>query len=217
MDTDNNSYLAPSKVINSDHPIVKAFARENTGNAKGPRELAVNFYYAIRDEIRYFPFDLDISVKGLMASTTVENGHGWCVNKAALLAACCRTSGIPARIGFADVKNHLFDAKMKRYMLNKDIFYWHGYASIYIDGVWIKATPVFNIELCKRFRLKPLEFDGRNDALYHPFDENGNRYMTYLNYRGEFADVPVDQILNKFRKEYSKLIFKKEPDNDKDF
>jgi transglutaminase-like putative cysteine protease len=217
MDTDKNPYLAPAKVINSDHPTVKAFARKHAGNASEPRELAVNFFYAIRDGIRYFPYAVDISVTGLRASTTVKNGHGWCVTKSALLAACCRASGIPARIGFADVKNHMTNARLKQKMLNKDIFYWHGYASIYIDGVWVKATPVFNLELCKRFRLKPLEFDGQNDALYHPFDEDGNQHMTYLNHRGEFTDVPVNRILNKFKKEYSEHLFKKDPDDNEDF
>ena len=206
---DINQYLTPSKVINSDHPAVKSFAKENSGDATGPRELAVNFFYAIRDGIRYLPYNVDVSVKGLKASTTIKNGHGWCVSKSALLAACCRVYGIPARVGFADVKNHIANARLKSYMLNKDIFYWHGYASIYIDGLWIRATPVFNLELCRRFKFKPLEFDGRKDALYHPFDEYGNRHMEYVNYRGEFTDVPVDKIMNKFRKEYSELLFKK--------
>jgi hypothetical protein len=89
-----------------------------------------------------------------------------------------------------------------REAMKTDVFYWHGYTAIYLDGIWIKATPAFNIELCERFRIQPLDFDGRNDAIYHPFDLNGNRHMEYLQYRSEFTDVPIDQIIKTFQREY---------------
>ena len=89
-----------------------------------------------------------------------------------------------------------------REAMKTDVFYWHGYTVIYLDGVWVKATPAFNIELCERFRIQPLDFDGRSDAIYHPFDLNGNRHMEYLQYRGEFTDVPIDQIIETFQREY---------------
>jgi hypothetical protein len=74
-----------------------------------------------------------------------------------------------------------------------------------LGEAWVKATPAFNVELCERFRLKPLDFDGRSDALYHPFDLQGNRHMEYVRYRGEFADVPMDLIAETFRREYPSL------------
>ena len=55
----------------------------------------------------------------------------------------------------------------------------------------------------KRFRLKPLDFDGLKDSIYHPFDLEGNKHMEYVRYRGEFADVPIDQIIDTFRREYA--------------
>ena len=103
--------------------------------------------------------------------------------KATLLAAACRAIGIPARVGFADVRNHLSTARMREVM-QTDVFYWHGYAVLLLDGAWRKATPAFNRELCERFDLLPLEFDGRADSLYHPFDRQGHRHMEYLADRG---------------------------------
>ena len=194
-------YLRPTQFINFDDPSVAAFADETAGQSEDPVIRAVNLYYAVRDGIRYDPYAIDLSVEGLKASTTLKNGRGWCVAKAILLAAGCRHQKIPARIGFADVKNHLSTERLRQQM-QTDIFYWHGYTSIYLNGQWLKATPAFNIELCEKFSLKPLEFDGRSDSIYHPFDLKGNRHMEYVRHRGEYADVPLEAIIETFQREY---------------
>ncbi|MBW2600225.1 MAG: transglutaminase family protein [Deltaproteobacteria bacterium] len=191
-----------SPTVDSDNPAVAKFARENSGDSTDPRKQAISIYYAVRDCIRYDPYVLDLSIDGLRASATLRAGRGWCVTKAILLAACCRSLGIPARLGFADIRNHLTTARMREAM-KTDIFFWHGYTAIYLDGVWVKATPAFNVELCERFRIKPLDFDGRHDSIYHPFDLEGNKHIEYLRYRGEFTDVPLDQMLETFRREYT--------------
>jgi transglutaminase-like putative cysteine protease len=163
----------------------------------------------VRDGIRYDPHTIELSDEGLRASTTLASGRAWCVPKAVLLAACCRAAGIPARLGFADVRNHLSTARMRERM-KTDLFFWHAYTSIRLGGVWVKATPAFNIGLCERLGLKPLDFDGRQDALFQPFDSAGNRQMEYVRYRGEFADVPISQIVATFRREYGALPSAKE-------
>jgi hypothetical protein len=86
--------------------------------------------------------------------------------------------------------------------MKTDVFFWHGYTSIFLDGRWVKATPAFNIELCEKFRFKPLEFDGCSDSIYHPFDLDGKQHMEYLRYRGEFADVPLKDMMETFQREY---------------
>ncbi|HEX5066288.1 MAG TPA: transglutaminase family protein, partial [Myxococcota bacterium] len=84
-------------------------------------------------------------------------------------------------------------------------FYWHGYTSVYLEGRWVKATSAFNIELCQKFGLLPLEFDGRHDSLYHAFDREGRRHMEYVRERGEFDDAPLEAMLETFRREYPKM------------
>jgi len=197
-----NPYLQPTQFIDYDNPEVLAFAKEKAGRIAEPTTQAVKLYYAVRDGIRYDPYAIDLTTEGMRASNTLAKMRGWCVAKAILLSACCRVNGIPARLGFADVKNHL-STKRLRQQMQTDIFYWHGYTSIYLNGEWIKATPAFNIALCEKFSLKPLEFDGKNDSVYHPFDLKGNRHMEYISYRGEFADVPLDEIIETFRREYA--------------
>jgi len=188
--------LAPTALIDSDHPAVQAFAHQHD-RGDDVRQRAVALTLAVRDGFRYDPYRIDLSTQGMRASTVIEQGFGWCVPKAALLAAVCRAAGIPARVGYADVRNHLSTERMRQSM-QTDLYIWHGYADLWIDGAWVKATPAFNIELCQRFGLLPLDFDGRSDSIYHPFDRAGNRHMEYVNQRGVFDDMPLAQIVADF-------------------
>ena len=196
-------YLSAGRYVDSAHPLVVAFAEKHVkGNDE--RERAISLYYAVRDEIRYNPF-LDFSDPEVFrASAVLEAGEGFCVGKASLLAACARAAGIEARLGFADVKNHLTTPRLAETM-GSDLFIYHGYTDLRIDGRWVKATPAFNLALCTRFRVKPLEFDGRADSIFHPFDQDDRRHMEYLRDRGVHADVPVDEIQREFRAAYPKF------------
>ncbi len=193
--------LAPTSMVDSEHAAIRAYALQHSAAHNDDRSRAVALYYAIRDGIRYDPYGLDLSEHGLRASTTLAAGRGWCVPKAVLLAALCRAIGIPAALGYADVRNHLSTERMRQQM-QTDVFYWHGYTAILLDGRWVKATPAFNIELCDKFRIRALEFDGREDSIYHPLDLDGRQHMEYLAYRGEFAEVPLAQMSADFRKHY---------------
>jgi len=202
MSEDLQSLTRATPTIESDHPDVIGFARGHSHGTQSEIEAAVRLYYAVRDGFRYDPYGAVITVEGLRASTTLEAGRGWCVAKSVLLAACYRSLGIPARLGFADVRNHLSTANLRAAMAT-DIFYWHGYTSVHLEGRWVKATPAFNIELCEKFGFLPLEFDGRNDSLYHPFDREGNKHMEYVTDRGEYADAPIDAMIATFREKHA--------------
>jgi transglutaminase-like putative cysteine protease len=198
-----NPYLAPARYIDSGHPAVVAFVREYA-RGENPRERAIALYYAVRDRIRYNPF-LDFSDDATFrASACLEAGEGFCVGKAALFAACARADGIPARVGFADVKNHLTTPTLRERM-GTDLFVYHGYTEVELEGRWVKATPAFNLALCERFKVKPLEFNGREDSIFHPFDADNRRHMEYLRVRGSHADVPAAEIMAAFREAYPVL------------
>ena len=197
-------YLQPGNFVDSTHPAVQAFSAEHARGADA-REKAVSLYYAVRDRIRYNPFQNFMVDEAYRASACLERNVGWCVSKAALLAACARAAGIPARVGFADVKNHLTTPELTAKM-GTDLFVFHGYTELYLDGKWVKATPAFNLSLCTKFRVKPLEFDGREDSIFHPFDEDNRRHMEYVRDRGAFADVPAEDIKRVFRETYPELF-----------
>jgi len=193
--------LRPTSFIDSDSPSIAAFAKQSIGDAKGDVEKAVKLFYAVRDEIRYDPYNISLTREWLRASSTLRRGYGYCVAKAVVLTAAARAVGIPARLGFADVINHLATERLRRVM-QTDIFAWHGFTELFLEGRWVKATPTFNISLCRRFGVKPLEFDGRHDALFHEYDSRGNRHIEYVRYHGSYADLPYDTILEGFRKYY---------------
>lgn len=196
-------FLESRRYIDSGHPAVIAFAKKNAAG-KSQLDRAVALYYAVRDGIRYNPF-LDFSKEETyQASHCLAAGEGFCVGKAALLAACARADGIPARVGFADVKNHLTTPALRARM-GTDLFVYHGYTELLLEGKWVKATPAFNLELCRRFKVKPLEFDGREDSIFHAFDEDERRHMEYLRDRGSHADVPAAEIMRVFREVYPAL------------
>jgi transglutaminase-like putative cysteine protease len=196
--------LHPTDSIDSDHPAVRAFALQHA-TGQGARERAVSLYLAVRDELRYDPYRIDLTPRGMKASMALQQRSGWCVPKAVALAAVARASGIPARLGFADVRNHLTTERLRQTM-QTDVFAWHGYTELWIEGAWRKATPAFNIELCDKFGLLPLAFDGVHDSLYHPYDRAGQRHMEYVTQRGSFDDLPLDQITATFEQVYPALL-----------
>ncbi len=195
--------LAATPLIDSDHPAVLTFARAH-GAGIDDRERAVALYHAVRDGFRYDMYRIDMSPAGMKASSVLALGHGWCVTKAALLAASCRAIGVPARLGYADVRNHLSTERMRQ-TLKTDLFIWHGYTDIWLDGAWRKATPAFNNSLCERFGLQPLEWNGVDDSIYHAYDRAGNRHMEYVHQRGSFDDMPLAQMTADFATTYPKL------------
>ena len=186
-----DEYLQPGRFIDSDHPEVIAFAERNRGASADLREQAVSLYYAVRDQVRYNPYTFSRDPQTLKASHALSAGESYCVPKALLLAACARHCGIPARIGLADVRNHLATPRLLA-LLRSEVFAMHGYTELYLAGRWVKATPAFNLALCRVFKVEPLAFDGLSDSVFHPCNQQGERYMEYLQDHGQFAELPLE-------------------------
>ncbi|MCP5181982.1 MAG: transglutaminase family protein [Pseudomonadales bacterium] len=195
------AWLAPTGYLDFDDPAVQAFADQATDGLAEPVAIAKALFLAVRDGFRYDPYQSTRDAAGYRASQVVKSTSNWCIPKSVLFAAVARYKGIPARLGFADVRNHLTSEKLSKSM-GTDVFAWHGYAELLLGGRWVKLSTAFNIELCRKFGVKVLEFDGIHDALMHPYDENGNRHMEYLLQRGSFDDLPLAQIFATFDEVY---------------
>lgn len=168
-------------------------------------DKAIRLFNAVRDQIRYDPYAVSLSEADYRASEILKMPSAFCVPKAILLASAMRAAGIPAAIGFADVRNHLNSPKLTE-LMGTDLFIYHGYVALWLDGNMFKVTPAFNMELCERFGVRPLIFDGTADALFHEFDTSDHRHMEYVNDRGWFADAPIRKMLEDFRVAYPALV-----------
>ncbi len=197
-------YLQASRFIDCDSAEVQAFAQRETTGATTDRDKAIRLYYAVRDQIRYDPYKFYLTEENFKASHTLQQGASYCIPKAVLLAAAARAVGIPAQLGFADVRNHLSTQKLLD-LLETDVFIWHGYTLLYIDGRWVKATPAFNLDMCQRFGVKPLEFDGKNDSFMHAYNQQNEKHMEYLTDHGSFDDLPYQQIVQAIQQSYPKF------------
>lgn len=195
------AWLANGAFVDSGNTDVVKFAHDAIGASREPVEQVRRLYYRVRDDFRYDPYIDYADPENYRASNCLGTGKGFCIPKAALMAAAARSLGIPARVGYADVRNHLATTKLLEH-LGTDVFIYHGYADLLVGGRWVKATPCFNLTLCERFGVQPLEFDGINDAMLHPFDTGQRRHMEYLRRRGVFDDVPFDEILLEMRATY---------------
>ena len=193
--------LRPTRFVDSDHPDVADWANEVVRGRTSDRDKAVALFYAVRDGVRYDPYSSSPDPADYRASAIVAKDRNWCVPKSILLTAGARAVGVPSLLGFADVRNHLASEKLLASM-QTDVFAFHGYSTFLIDGRWVKATSAFNIEMCERFGVKPIEFDGTEDSLYHEFDVAGQRHMEYVRQRGEFVEFPWDEMCRVFEDIY---------------
>lgn len=199
-----DQYLRSDSFVDGDEPAVVAFATRAAGDAATDVEKAQRLFYAVRDEIFYDPYTPWGDPDSYRASACIKAGRGFCVPKAAVMAAAARALGIPARVGFSDVRNHLATPRFLA-LMGSNVFVWHGYTEVFLNGRWVKATPTFNKSLCDKLGVKTLDFDGENDSLLHPFDNDNRRHMEYVHHRGVFNDVPFETIVAALKQHHPKM------------
>jgi hypothetical protein len=198
-------YLKPTEFLDHDRPEVIEFARRHSGPHDSVREKAAALYRGVRDSFHYDPYLLDLRRSGLRASTLLGKSRGYCVEKAVLLAACARAVGIPSRLSFYIVRNHIATDRLEK-LLKRDYLVFHGAAEMFIDGRWLKATPAFNRQLCEFLGVEPLVFDGTRDSIFQEYDGYGGKFMEYLHEYGAFPDLPYEFYLAELSKHYGHVF-----------
>ncbi|OGQ13443.1 MAG: transglutaminase [Deltaproteobacteria bacterium RBG_19FT_COMBO_46_12] len=203
MDQGHLAYLTPTAIIDSDHKSIRDFAEKMRSGLTDPIETAVKLYLAVRDDILYDPYSPFYLSEHYRASYVLKRGRSFCIPKASLLCALGRACGIPSRVGLADVRNHLATRQLIQFIGN-DLFAYHGFVEFYLEGKWVKATPAFNSSLCEKHHVPPLEFNGREDSLFQPYNLKNQKFMEYVAFHGVYADVPVEEIVIGWEKAYGK-------------
>jgi transglutaminase-like putative cysteine protease len=199
-----DEYLASTEYIDADHPSIMRKAQELTAHIRGKREQAAVLFRYVRD---CFPYRIIYEIPGrdyFKASVTLGRGEGFCMPKSVLLAALARSAGIPSRLHFADIRNHILPhTTLER--LKTDVMAYHTYVELLLDGRWVKATPSFDLSFCERFNLVPVEFDGEHDALLHHLDKKGRVHIEYVADYGTRQDFPIEEVILALKRTYPHL------------
>jgi transglutaminase-like putative cysteine protease len=199
--TSIGDYLKPTATIDCDNQLIREKACNLTKGTNDTAAKAKNLFYWVRDEIEYNPLvPLEIFER-YRTSETVKRREGFCVEKAAVLAAFARAAGIPARLHFADIRNHLVSSRLLEIM-GTNLFSYHGYTELYISEKWVKATPAFDLKMCRQNRITPVDFDGQHHALLHSHNSDGKLHIEYVKDHGHRIDVPVEEILAAWMQHY---------------
>jgi transglutaminase-like putative cysteine protease len=200
-------YLRPTFVVDCDSPSIKEKSGNLTEDHEDNIRKAQSLFYFVRDEIKYNLYVSRSLPEHFRASNTLSGGDGYCVQKAVLLVALARAAGIPAGLGFARIRNNLLPEKTLN-LLGTNILPFHGYAEFYLNGKWVKATPAFDLKLCERNRIIPVEFDGVSDAIFHPYNRDGKLHIEYLKDLGrQYEDLPLDKLHEALIKTFGKIDF----------
>ncbi|HPQ70661.1 MAG TPA: transglutaminase-like domain-containing protein [bacterium] len=201
MDEDLQQYLSAGEFMDFTHPSLTAIRQKALDDS--PVETARRLFYFVRDEIRYDPVSPMFMVEDYRASTILERGYGYCVQKAIVLTALARGAGIPCRLCFADIVNHRTPPDMLK-LLGTNLFTYHGYNELYLNGRWLKATPAFDRRMCERNGFRAIEFDGEHDGTLPATDLHGNRHFEYVRQLGRFADPPLTEMIHAYVDLYGK-------------
>ena len=199
-----DKYLQADEFFDLDNKALIDFCKANTSEDSSDLEKVQDLYLAIRDQFIYNPYQFAFEPEQFKASHCVQQKESYCIPKAILLCACARYYGIPARLGLADVKNHISSPRLLN-LLGTDEFVMHGYVELYLNDKWVKATPAFDAALCKRMGIHPLEFDGSEDSVFQEFNLTGHKHMEYLRDHGTFESVPLNYIFTGVKMAYPHL------------
>ena len=164
-------------------------------------ETIGHLYTMIRDHWWYDAFDISFEPQHYKASYIALKNKGNCVEKSILLIACLRAIEVPAKLHLGKVKNHIAAENLIRKIGTNELSP-HGIVTAFIKGKWIKLSPVFNKELCEKFKVAPLGFNPNQSTYLQQFNAKGSLFMEYIEDYGTFDDVPLDFMKQNIEEHY---------------
>ncbi len=196
-------YLRPTETIESDHPRIITLAGKITAGAEDDHEKARRLFLWVRDRVKYAldnPFSL---MEHYRATAILDRGQGYCVQKAMVLCTLARASGIPSRLIFADIINHMVPKEYLE-MAGTNLFVYHCYTDMHLGGEWTQMTPAFDKNLCEKMGYPLVEFDGHKTAIFPVSDDRGRKFVEYVRNHGAFWDIPLQPMLKAWEDAYGR-------------
>lgn len=182
----NKAYLEATEIINFDHPLVAAKAKELAQGCADEIAIAHRCFEFVRDSILHTG-DAGQGITTCNASEVLEQGSGWCYAKSHLLAALLRGNGIPAALCY----QRLSCGEYK-----EGIFCLHG-----LNAVYLKPFGWYRIDARGNKTGVNAQFDPPHEKLAFELGEGeydlAHRYVRALE--------SVIQAL-KTRKNYDEMI-----------
>ncbi len=201
-------YLSSTYYFDFETEEIQQLVSEFNNDFLSDKEKTKLLYLKVRDSWRYDPYNLSFSKENFKASKIARKSKGHCVEKSIILIACLRALEIPARLHLGKVKNHIGVERLTEKFGTNELTP-HGMINVYLNNKWLKLSPAFNKSMCRICSVSPLEFDGENNSFLQEFNNDGGKFMEYLEDYGHFEDVPLEFMI-KNAKEHYPQIFDKE-------
>jgi len=185
------NYLDPSYFLDFNATIIQDLIAEFKSDQLSLKDKSIGLYNKVRDGWRYDPYSISLRADNYIASYIANRTSGNCVEKSVLLVAGLRGLGIPARLHLGKVKNHIAVERLTEKFGSNELTP-HGMVNLQLNGTWLKCSPAFNADLCARFNVAPLEFDGESSSFLQAYNADGDLFMEYTEDYGHFEDVPIE-------------------------
>lgn len=203
MDKQLEQYLKPATGIECDNPRIVELAAEITAGCTTDDEKARALFNWVRDEVAYTMNAPFWDMKFYLATSVIDRGEGYCVQKSCVLTTLARAAGIPSRMCFADIENLAIDQEVVDLMGGTRLFTYHSYTEWFIDGQWRMATPTFDKDLCQRKGYPVVEYSSGENLMLPEKTLDGSPYIKYKLKRGHRDELPLAEIMDSWIENYS--------------
>ena len=184
--------ISPTRLTDSDHPLIIETARRVTENSMNDQDAAIKIFYYVRDTILFGGSNLFAK-----ASSTLKSGIGDCGIKSNVQVSLLHASGIPARLRATYIKSEplkrILPVSIANKMQEEEIL--HLGCECYLSGKWIACQTSYDkqmfevdnkIESDPENRITSIDWDGEKDLiLFHKWQ---TRDVTAFNSYDDFFE-----------------------------
>ena len=218
MKKPSKEFLETTYYCDLHNPAIRNLAERLTLDLTVDKMKAIRLFYWVRDNILY-----SVGNWKKKASETLKSHEGTCTNKANLLVALLRVSGIPAGYRVLRVKGRDYFGPIAPpsliHRVRANTVHIHAYA--FLNDKWIKCDPSDDIALSKKTsyfnpQSKVVEWNGENDAelnldTTHIIEDLGlfSNVDHWIGKRPRYSKAIVVSLGNlyiKFLREYEEII-----------
>lgn len=199
------TYLNSTYFLDFESETIQNIIAEFKSTSLSKQEQSIALYNKVRDGWRYDPYSISLRKESYKASNIAKKTSGNCVEKSIVLIAGLRGLAIPARLHLGKVKNHIAVERLTEKFGSNELTP-HGMVNVQLNNQWLKCSPAFNAQLCSKFNVEPLEFNGKTSSFLQQYNASGNLFMEYIEDYGYFDDVPVEFMKTNVEQHYPHIF-----------